>query len=350
MKKFISLTLVLAMCLCVFAGCGTQEQAAETTAAAATETTAAAVESNLPAAKEYLYTMYKDALETTPSDYQVVGTIVIGTEAFEIEWTSDSDTISFVRGEDKMVTVDVNEENPKEVKYVLTATMKDEAGNTESVSFQHRVPAALNLAAMSDAEIVAAAYELEEGANLPSGTALKGSVVSIDTPWSDEYHNITVSIAVEGAEEQPVQCFRLSGEGADKLAEGDSVVVAGVIKNYKGTIEFDKGCKLISEDAMEGVKVAMAGYGLEEGMAMKQPSTMTGVIKSIDTPYSDEYKNITVTIVAGGLEDYAVQCFRLSGEGADKLAEGNTITVTGTLKNYKGTVEFDKGCTLDAVQ
>ena len=49
------------------------------------------------------------------------------------------------------------------------------------------------------------------------------------------------------------------------------------------------------------------------------------------------------------LEDMPVQCYRLSGEGADTLAEGDTITVTGLLKNYKGTVEFDKGCTLDAV-
>ena len=28
---------------------------------------------------------------------------------------------------------------------------------------------------------------------------------------------------------------------------------------------------------------------------------------------------------------------------------GDTITVSGTIKNYKGTIEFDKGCTLDAV-
>ena len=30
-------------------------------------------------------------------------------------------------------------------------------------------------------------------------------------------------------------------------------------------------------------------------------------------------------------------------------ADGATITVTGTIKNYKGTIEFDKGCTLDAI-
>ena len=69
----------------------------------------------------------------------------------------------------------------------------------------------------------------------------------------------------------------------------------------------------------------------------------------ISSDLSDDYKNITVNMVVAGLEDYVLQCYRLSGEGADKLAEGDTITVTGTIKNYKGTVEFDKGCTLDAV-
>lgn len=33
------------------------------------------------------------------------------------------------------------------------------------------------------------------------------------------------------------------------------------------------------------------------------------------------------------------------GEGAANLAEGQVITVTGTLKNYNGTVEFDAKCT-----
>ncbi len=88
-----------------------------------------------------------------------------------------------------------------------------------------------------------------------------------------------------------------------------------------------------------------AAYALEQGAAMSKPSVLRGEIVSIDTAWSDEYKNITVTIVVGGLNDYAIQCFRLSGEGADKLAEGDVITVTGAIKNYKGTVEFDAGCT-----
>ena len=201
----------------------------------------------------------------------------------------------------------------------------------------------------SQAATLDAAYALDEGAAMSKPSVLRGEIVSIDTAWSDEYKNITVTIVCDGKAEQPVQCFRLSGEGAEKLAVGDEIAVFGTIKNYKGTVEFDKGCKLIPVDSVASVKALMAGYALEEGAAMTETSTVTGTVVAIPTAWSDEYKNITVNMVVAGLEDYVLQCYRLSGEGADKLAEGDTITVTGTIKNYKGTVEFDKGCTLDAV-
>ena len=201
----------------------------------------------------------------------------------------------------------------------------------------------------SQAATLDAAYALEQGAAMSKPSVLRGEIVSIDTAWSDEYKNITVTIVCDGKTEQPVQCYRLSGEGADKLAVGDEIAVFGTIKNYKGTVEFDKGCKLIPVDSVASVKNLLSGYALEEGAAMTETCTVTGVVVAIPTAWSDEYKNITVNMVVAGLEDYVLQCYRLSGEGADKLAEGDTITVTGTIKNYKGTVEFDKGCTLDAV-
>ena len=92
---------------------------------------------------------------------------------------------------------------------------------------------------LSEEEIAALAYELADGDKLPGATALTGKVVAIPSAWSDEYKNITVNIDVAG---KVIQCYRLTGEGADKLAEGDVITVTGTIKNYKGTIEFDKGC------------------------------------------------------------------------------------------------------------
>ena len=41
-------------------------------------------------------------------------------------------------------------------------------------------------------------------------------------------------------------------------------------------------------------------YQLEAGAELKGLRTLTGEIVSIDTPYSEEYGNVTVTIVVGG--------------------------------------------------
>ena len=330
MKKFLAMLMLLAMCF---------------SCAAMAETT----DEDLAAAKTYLFMMYKDLPETTMSDYEVVGVINIGGIEFPITWTADSDTIKIVPQDNKMVTIDVDEKNPEEVTYTLTATLSNAAGETVSVSFAHKVPAAMILEGMSYEEIVAAAYSLEAGLALEDTQRLYGTVTKIDTPWSDEYKNITVTIQVGELADQPIQCYRLTGEGAQALEVGSVVGVYGTIKNYKGTVEFDKGCVTVPADSVASVRLAVSAYALEAGLSMNDASTMTGVITSIDTAWSDEYKNITVTIVPGRLTDYAVQCYRLSGEGAETLAVGDTITVSGTIKNYKGTIEFDKGCTLDAV-
>ena len=377
----------------------------------------------------------------------------IGGIEYPVTWTADSETVKFIVNEEaKTVTVDVDEKNPEEVFYVLTGTITNAAGESVSVSFNHRVPAAMILEGLSYEEIVAAAYTLEDGlameepqrlcgtiiriptpyseqygnitvdlqigdlvdqpiqcyrlsgegvadlkvgdvitvegtiknykgtiefdkgcqligfgdipsqaalldaayaledgAAMPNATALQGEIVKIDTPWSPDYKNITVTIVCDGKTEQPIMCYRLSGEGAEALAIGDKIAVYGTIKNYKGTIEFDKGCLLIPYGTAKDVRTLLAAYTREQGMAMEETSTLTGVIIAIPTAYSEQYGNITVDMVIAGIGEMPVQCYRLSGEGAAELAIGDTITVTGTIKNYKGTIEFDKGCTLDAV-
>lgn len=329
MKKFIAvLSLLLCVCLCVTAAC------AEST------------DADLKAARAYLRTMYRSATETTPVDYEVVGVVNIGGVEFPITWTTDNEAVKVVPGDNKMVTIDVDEKNPEEVAYVLTATIANAAGETVEVSFQHKVPAAMILEGLSYEEIVAAAYTLEDGLAMEEAQRLYGTVVAIPTAWSDEYQNITVNLQIGELVDQPVQCYRLTGEGAKDLKVGDKITVEGVIKNYKGTIEFDKGCQLIPVGSAADVRVAMAAYTLEDGLAQDKAKNLTGEIVSIDTAWSDEYQNITVTIVPGGMADYKIQCYRLTGEGAKDLAVGDVITVSGILKNYKGTIEFDKGCVI----
>lgn len=445
MKKLIAWALMLAMCLCLFAGCSKTETPAETTAAPVVETEPAV--SGLADAVAYVKTIYRNAAEITAKDYQVIGVVPVGTEKFAITWTVDvaEDVVAVVANEDGMVTIDVNEASSEEVAYVLTASLTD-GTNTETLSWNHILPASMDVDGMTYAQVVDFAYTVEDGVTTEDTYRLFGTVTSIDTAWSDEYQNITVTIVAAGCEDKPIQCYRLSGEGAKDLkvgdaitvegyltsyngtkefakncvlvgfgdhpdqaallkaafdlgdggqldypavltgtivaipsawsdeygnitvdmdvngktvqcyrltgegakdlAEGDVITVAGIIKNYKGTVEFDKGCKLVPNDAYHSVKNALSGYKLQDGEAQEVTKTITGTIASIDTAWSDEYKNITVTIVVAGLDDYKIQCYRLSGEGAKDLAVGDTITVTGILKNYGGTVEFDKGCTL----
>ena len=306
---------------------------------------AAVTDADLKAAASYLKVMYKNSPETTMTDYQVVSKVVRGEKEFAVEWTADSDTIKIIPGD--YTTIDVDEKNPEEVTYVLTATLKNEAGESVSLSFNHKVPAALILEGLSYEEIVAAAYTLEDGLAMEEPQRLFGTVVKIPTPWSADYQNITVDIQIGDLVDQPIQCYRLTGEGAENLQVGDQITVEGIIKNYKGTIEFDKGCVLVGYgEIISQQGVLDAAYKLEDGVSMTAPTALAGEIVKIDTAWSADYKNITVTIVCDGKTEQPIMCYRLSGEGAETLAVGDKIAVYGTIKNYKGTIEFDQGCKL----
>ena len=338
MKRIIACIFALLMCVSVLAACSNDTPANSTAV------------SDLTAAKDYLYTMYKDATEATPADYTVVGVVMIGTNEFVVEWTSDSEFVKIVPGDNKMVTIDVDEANPEEVSYNLTATVTDAEGNSESVSFFHRTPAAIIIEeGMSYGEIVDIAYGIEEGLALDGIFRLYGTITNIDTAWSEDYQNITVTIAVAGKEDKPIMCYRLKGEGAKDLAVGDAITVEGTFKNYKGTIEYDAGCILVGYGEVKDQTALLdAAYALEDGLAFTDPCTLVGTIVKIDTAWSEDYQNITVTIDCGDPERL-IMCYRLKGEGAKELAVGDCITVTGIMKNYKGTIEFDAGCTLDNV-
>ncbi len=352
MKKIIACALIFTMCIAGFAACskenGDPDAAPTTTVNPDGTDNQDNAANDLIAAKNYLNMMYKDSIEATPSDYKVVGAINIGGVLFNVDWTVDHESVKIVPGDDKMVTIDVDEKNPEEVTYTLTATISDGKGSKETLSFTHRVPAAIIIdAGMSYADIVDAAYSLEEGLAMEDTFRLYGTITKIDTPWSADYKNITVTITVDGKEDKPIMCYRLKGEGAENLAVGDKITVEGVIKNYKGTIEFDAGCTFLGMgEQIDQSQLLEAAYALEEGLAMTAPCILKGVITKIDTPWSADYKNITVTIVVDGKEDKPIMCYRLKGDGADTLAVGDEIAVFGTIKNYKGTIEFDAGCVL----
>ena len=345
MKKMTVWALLLAMTVALFAGC--TNTPAETTALSTPAETQPATEavSGLADAVAYVKTIYKNAADITAKDYEVISVVPMGAEKFDIVWTVDvaEDVVAVVAGENGMTLIDVNENSAEEVPYVLTATLTD-GTNTETLSWKHTLPAAMNVDGMTYAEIVAMAYALEDQQSTEDAYRLFGTVSSIDTEWNPDYQNITVTIVVAGCEDFPIQCYRLKGEGAADLKVGDAITVEGILKNYKGTYEFDAGCELIGYGEFVDQKALLkAAFALGEGASMDYPAVMTGVVTKIDSPWNEEYGNISVVMDVDG---QAMLCYRLKGEGAKDIAVGDVITVAGIIKNYNGTIEFDKDCLL----
>lgn len=343
MKKLIAWVLLVTLLLGTFAGCGAQS----------TETPAASGDvEGINAAIDYLKAFYKDGGSQTGADFERFGIVRIGGVAYEVVWTADTADVKAVVNDDGTVTIDVNEKCEKETTYKLTATVSDDAGNSASHSWEYILPASLG---DDYAKIVDMAYALEKDAAMDYATTLVGTVTSINTAWSDEYKNITVTIIVEGREDKPIMCYRLKGDGAQDLAPGDLITVTGTLKNYNGTIEFDAGCTLdkvekgagkLGDTPTDPAEIVDAAYALEVGAALPYTATLTGEVTTIDTPYSADYKNVSVSIKVEGREDKPILCYRMKGTDADKVMPGDVITVSGTIKNYNGTIEFDAGCQL----
>lgn len=90
-------------------------------------------------------------------------------------------------------------------------------------------------------------------------------------------------------------------------------------------------------------------YALEMNTSMGYEVTLTGYVRRIQAPYDPQYDNITVELTVFDRRNKPIACYRMTGEGADKVSVGDIITVTGTLCNYMGKVEFEKGCHLDEI-
>ncbi|MBP5225252.1 MAG: hypothetical protein J6Z38_06710, partial [Lachnospiraceae bacterium] len=229
----------------------------------------------------------------------------------------------------------------------------------------------------SEAAIVDALYALPPKESLEDEQTLTGVITKVDTPYDAGYQNVSVTIVVAGKTDKPVLCYRMKGDGADTIKKNDTIKVTGYLTHFvdsnsgKSKYEFTSGCKLVQIVAVGAAdpvvnygndqQIVDAAYALPGGEALEGKQTLTGVISEVNTPYDAGYKNITVTIKVTGREDKPIQCFRMKGnadvagmtDAVQTLAVGDTIKVTGQLKNYVkndvSTIEFDANCTLDAV-
>ena len=143
MKRIISWVLLAVMMLSLLAGCGNSASAPATAAdptnapaAAAPAEEAVVADDNLENAIAYLKAYYKSVRDgdQTPSDFERLGSVRVGLNAYEVVYTVDCDesAVKVVKGSNGMVTIDVNEDSEVEVPYALTATVTGTDGRTNS--------------------------------------------------------------------------------------------------------------------------------------------------------------------------------------------------------------------------
>ena len=347
MKKSIVILSVLALML-VFAlpvmamGLAEDMQKAGILLPGAAAPAEAKPESLLEDAAEFVKANYDKSSKANPAprttaDFEVYDQITIKGQVFDIEWSTDTQYVTADKKDNHVVLINIAEDAPEETVYNLIAVVKDSLGKQVVLNMPKTLPQGSTDPSLE--EIVLAAYQLADGEYLPKAVRLAGFIVDIPTAYSEQYGNITVNIKVMALAENIIQCYRLSGDGCADLKVGDLITVEGKIKNYKGTIEFDKPTLVGMGDIPDQSATLDPAFLLADGEAMKGTQVLVGTVESIPTAYSEQYGNITVNLAIG---DKIVQAYRLTG-GAD-IVVGDVITVIGNIKNYKGTIEFDKGC------
>ncbi|MBQ2939223.1 MAG: OB-fold nucleic acid binding domain-containing protein, partial [Clostridia bacterium] len=214
------------------------------------------------------------------------------------------------------------------------------------------------------AEQIAAAEKLADNEALPYESTITGTITDDPVPSSrtEGQYKFTVSDGTNS-----IYCYYVPVTGGEPK-KGDTITVTGKLSAFGGKAQFKEGNATAvlggstppaggDDDTptyTTNEEILKAAYALELGATLGE-YTMTGVITSVDDPYSTQYKNVTVTMVVDGLTNYPIVVFRVKGEGADVIKVGDTITVTGTIIKYDdtkyggtGKVEFNSGCTLDS--
>lgn len=170
---------------------------------------------------------------------------------------------------------------------------------------------------------------LAEAVSFADGTdvVVTGQVKEINTPYSEQYGNITLTIT-DGTND--FYLYRLKGN----YEVGDNLLVTGTVGSYNGAKQLAAGGTAIKYNA-EGLTSIPDALASEDGTEVK----FFGMVNEINTEWSDQYGNITVTVEdAEGNEFYL---YRLS----TNVKVGDFAVFTGKVGSYKGEKQLAAGGT-----
>ena len=227
-------------------------------------------------------------------------------------------------------------------------------------------------------QIIEAAYKAkDDGVALLGTWTLTGVIQSITDAYTggSDYKNVDVTIKV-GDNEKLMRCYRVVNgtnvtlDDLQGLGVGDTITVTGTISYYGSSVQYIAGSTIdkvekaavvipdieLPADATPEQIINAAYQAKEDGVHLLGTWTLTGVITTITDAYTgdSDYKNVDVTIKVGDIEK-VMRCYRVVNgtdvtlEDLQGLAEGDTITVTGTITWYGDSVQFAQGSTIDSI-
>lgn len=398
MKKKIAiiccLVLVLASVFTVLAAC---------------DNSSGLSDESLKTLRANLYNQYKDDATAQNESYKVLGEITgFDANSKEIKsailWTiEDTDKVTISSSKDDNGNYTVNVPDPstlsEDISYILTATLVDGNGNAYknsedkpySVSFDRKVEkyvgpkADATITFDSTAKISARgeAYTDQYNNNGYESITWSENGISVLNVRGEsysacaEYVNPVRFYGFSTLEISYTQAFKairinlnspssnaggfdgMSVSGATIKREGDTVLIVLDTPAAKFTSDKLKAQTRINSIEIFVSEVPTLGSGkyeteeqilaalkeLGEGKTLPGGEySLTGTVSklgAVSTREGEESNRIVYIEV--GAEKFEIQCYYLVN-GAS-LKEGDVITVTGYLKNFKGTIEFDSGCT-----
>ena len=229
-----------------------------------------------------------------------------------ITWASNNDAIVIADGK---ATITVGDDK---VEVTLTATITCGA---EVLTKEFTVTLS------KEPITIPEALQLEDG----SKVLVSGTVSQINTEWSEQYGNITVTIV--DADGNSLYVYRL----ATNVKVGDVITITGVMGSYKGSKQVAQGATAVVTDP------APAEVTIPEALEMADDRrvVVTGTVSEINTAWSEQYGNITVTIVDA--EGNSLYVYRMK----TNVQVGDVITVSGRMATYKGNRQVAAGSTAE---
>lgn len=314
MKRILSLVLIFILSLSVLTACEFPFPINKS-------------EYDVEAARDYLKTMYVEYLKeegrVTPNDFELTTVLVSAGHKYTVSWVSDNESVVLTPNENgTSVKVDVPE-SKTDVEYTLTATVTAPDGKTAEHKLSLLCPAS-NLISIPEA------LAAEDGALV----VVKGTVQTIDTPWDDGYKNISVTIVDDAGNK--LYLYRLS----TKVAVGDVIKVTGNMATYNNARQVAQGATAEIVGHVE-LTVTYEKVTIPQALAAADGKLVevSGTVVEINTAWSDQYKNITVTIQDDNGNKLYV--YRLS----TNVTLGDVITLQGKVGSYNGDKQIAQGAT-----